>query len=148
MTPDEIARRDLIRACVHEAAHAHVAGTLGYHADWRVTKTDASNIYQEKAWVGQTRFFQQLSPDHEKLIGLAGSIAEEFMDDPSVCADDLLDYLQSGAIELSSTDAQYTGEIDELAVSKTLELVKGAWNRILTDAERRAAVYIDSGDAG
>jgi hypothetical protein len=134
----EVNRRDLRQACIHEAAHEAVAIFLGGGAaECAVWPSKTHNYLEERMWVGQTRFYMPLaSPERCRLIGLAGIVAEEFAGNADILPDNIFASLESGALQLSHSDALTAGPFDQADVEQCLQIVRQLWAEILQGAER------------
>jgi hypothetical protein len=130
------ASADLLRAAAHELAHAHVARRLGYLAEWRVVPTRSDALEVEKAWVGTTSFFQPLDPGHRVLIGLAGSLAELALIEPRCTPEEVWEYFEAGAVELSASDAESVGAFSGDDVRCALAMVVELLPEILAQARK------------
>jgi hypothetical protein len=112
MNATEIARLDLHRTCVHEAAHLSVARRLGYEANRLVWRTEVTDWRARNLYTGRTYFFGNIDDECRRLIGLAGSLAELLDDDRDIEAVEAHDMIFDGISPLSPSDAEGAGDFD------------------------------------
>jgi hypothetical protein len=128
LTDAEVSAIELRNAAIHEAAHAVIARHLGHIATPEIHRTPDPTD-SDKIWIGSTTLYSKVGSYDDRLISLAGLIAEEVSTCPDIDADEIFDALDGGAIELSSTDAQGAGSYD------ALNLVRGLWSKIDSTAQ-------------
>lgn len=76
---------DMRGAAFHEAGHAVVARHFGVQADaWIYPRPDAGA--DERTWGGRCRLHPGLLREEERLVALAGEIADAILRDPDVDA--------------------------------------------------------------
>jgi hypothetical protein len=137
---DKLARHlahDLRMASIHEAAHVVVATRLGLNAQAHVIPSGTANPIEEKLFIGQTRHAKGNS-HQTKMICLAGTVAEECDGDPDVDGIGLMDWIESGVVALSDTDAAGAGAYTAEDLDHCIGLVREAWTEIEAEAERLA----------
>lgn len=132
--PAEVSDLEQRKAAIHEAAHAVIAHHLGYGATPEIHRTPDPGP-DDKLWIGSTDLYGHIVGIDARLIGLAGVIAEEVNACPDVDAEDLLNFLDDGTIELSCTDAQMAGSYTPQDIDDILSLVRGHWPRIDEEAK-------------
>ena len=133
--PLDYDRHDLRRACLHEGAHCIVARYFGIQAHAHVEPTGTDDPMNYKAWVGRTSLFMIADACQRRLIGLAGTVAEELDCNPNADAIDLFDSLESGTIFLSDTDSNLVGPYTDDDVAQCMALVRELWHLILNECE-------------
>jgi hypothetical protein len=154
---EQIAERELRKACVHEAAHELLVHRFGGYATahiWR-NESEGAAAGTERAWLGQVRMFaepgaNQMNPetraamgvepkppsDWRTLVGLAGLVAEYMSDGVEEAwqiEEDIRSNFECG--EVSPTDADLIGENwNEESVSRVMALLNDLWPQLETRA--------------
>lgn len=131
----QLMARDLRRAALHEFGHLHVAHHYGVagHVRIRLNPTAGDGL-TERFFVGRFHLLQTCTdPVIRRHMGLAGVIAEEMDTDDSVEGWSLLDALEYGSIELSSTDAEFAGDYDEADIDAVIALLRKCWPAVQRD---------------
>lgn len=128
---EEMIREDKRRAAIHEAGHLTVACAMGSNGGTHISPTHTKDPVNEKTWGGQ---FRQVGWESEHPeIGVAGVVAECWVDDPDVATWEIADYILDGFIVPSDSDlrmihgAVYEGdwpEISEDLIDYTLVLLR------------------------
>lgn len=146
----EIAARELRRACIHEVGHVVVLRALGGDADPRVWRNDPDRVKAgERAWCGQTEMriqpgtWRSADPAWIRMYGLAGLVAEAIADgeqDAGCIAFQIDTALE--AEEVSATDAAAMGDDWWDTVPQVFALLRENWSEVQTwaaELERSAS---------
>lgn len=143
-------RRDLYRTCFHEAAHATVAQRLGYAGThFRIWRSPVGAQSGEGV-AGQTYVFDAPSVEDGRVICLAGAIAELLLDGTEASSRVIHEWLVTGTIGLSDSDADGASGFSSHDTYRTIELVRQCWASIeaeVTSTLDELGVAAD-GDAG
>ena len=152
MSRDQIERWDLLRAAIHEAAHAIVdlrTGGLGGQIElYRVEEADLTEF---KIWVGRFTGWRIVD---RVAVGLAGVLAELIHDeggpDSTTETDIAKNFtygIDDGVIELSDTDAEMHGDYCYQDVERTVRLLFDHWSAVSERAEweRTKALELSKG---
>lgn len=143
---ERLSAHDLERASCHEAAHAVVAEHVGINAFPKVwPRSDAGP--GERLWGGRCRLYPAPTDEQATMIALAGELAIVVLRDPETTADEAWDYLETGAVELSSSDCSAAGEYRLTDVKQGLALVRGSWPEIQDLAKELREAAGESTDA-
>ena len=132
---------DLRKVCVHEYSHFAVAQLLGY--------TGYVTVYENRGAASDDRHFlggfhmveRFTAPHHKVLVGLAGTVAEAYYDDPKVTAYEIWSYLDDGTMQLSESDAALACGYTESDIGSCIQLVEQAWPQILDSTQLRETVF-------
>lgn len=140
--------RDLARACIHEHAHACAAQHFGVWGRVGIIPTGAGSL-EEKHFVGQFHMHGHLRPQHARVVGLAGVMAEAaFFDDFDLDdADALFDDLKYGDTGISESDARLVGRPRLSVVRATASTLRLVWPQLLADASAQFAACMEEADS-
>lgn len=141
-TEEEIAERELIRACFHEVSHAVIAEYFGAFPEVHVWRNENNVEKDEMAWTGQcgwTDLHRKVKKKSRRLIAMAGFLGEAIaiekmdsgMDDVDVeeISNDLFSAFYDGG--LSETDAQHIGsKPKEREVNEVIQLLLKNWDKV------------------
>lgn len=130
---------DRRHAAFHEAGHAVMMVILDTPVAlveiWK-NHGDAVDALEENPVLGRV-LAGPIEVVARKAIGLAGLLAEEIDQEGEVYAEDWIDCIELGVIELSGTDAELVGGPPELGdVERTLELLRENWPAVVAVADR------------
>lgn len=129
---------DLMRVCIHEAAHTMMAYHLGYDASWTV-KYRGGDAAQQTLYTGQCYTEAiYLGDDYDRcLIGLAGEVATQMYEDPDITADEIMEALEEIIEEgdVSATDLKMIGEYDTFRVMTCMDKLQEVWDELVKFAE-------------
>lgn len=159
-TEEEIAERELIRACFHEVSHGVIADQFGVFAEAFVWRNEDHEASGETAWLGRCQmmdYHNKLTVHSRRMIGMAGFLAEEialakndgehenmYLNDTVVKFFDPC-YFDS----LSVTDRRGIGSgFDEHEVEQAVRLVLGNWNKIDALANELKQLVLASDSSG
>lgn len=129
-------KRDLWRACLHEAAHLVIARHFKVSGHIRVAEHTNGGT-EERYFVGQFHPLSKITTVKAKrAIGLAGSMAELLEEDSTLTECDCDD------LELSESDATLANGYQVRDIGRTLELLRENWPEILQEASDRGTGMI------
>jgi hypothetical protein len=138
MRRNEIEKRELRAACVHEASHALIVRLLGGWGRARIWRNDSQSA-DEKAWCGQFGMFASpMSPVHwPRLVGLAGLVGEFMANEDEreawAIEESIREALDAG--EVSGTDAALMGEDwTEADVEELVAMLSTHWQELQLEA--------------
>lgn len=141
MTLEEIEAMDLHRTAIHEAAHAIVdlrTGGAGGNV-YLSRRTAFSDVVETRAWAGQ---YEGFCIADRTVVGLAGALAAYIHEEggPDAASEDaviaeVLDYIETGDIELSGTDAAMAGDYGPDDIERTVRLLFTHWGAIVERAQ-------------
>lgn len=118
MSVHEIDTRDKRNASTHEAGHLTVACASGQRARaWVFKREGVADVREMKTWGGKCECVGSA------VIAVAGIVAESM--DEATEADEIVDWLEGGVVELSPTDAAMLGDAPfGPAVQEAFDLLK------------------------
>ena len=134
-------QHDLRLACIHEHAHAAVAGHFGIVGRVTIFENPDGSLDGEKFFGGNFQLYAGGDAHQHRMIGLAGTVAENVDRDPGIEAWEIQEYLDLHVIELSATDAELAGDYAEGDVEECLALVRQWWSGIAQEAKFEAAKW-------
>ena len=107
MNLDKIRRRDLQLIAYHEAGHLIALTRLGGYGHIRIEDApEASDVRELRLYCGRVYILAQPTAERAHiLVGLAGLVAEELLDEPLADAWELVEFIENGGIAMSETDA-------------------------------------------
>ncbi|MEM8767089.1 MAG: hypothetical protein AAGE43_06580 [Pseudomonadota bacterium] len=127
---EDLPGRTLKEACVHTAGHAMVSRRLGYHSSWWVWG-EAGKLCGRNELIGTP------SPEHTRLIALAGPAAEAIAAERGLEAD----ALHAGLNRLMTPrDNSAAPEFTLAEVSACLDLLRPMLTDILAEAREQPDV--------
>ena len=141
------AQGDLIRACIHEAAHLITAfqlGVAGKFDVWACEPETTEEAISQSWFTGRCTIYGQLpTPEARTLWGLAGNLAEMVHENPSAENWQILETFDESTYSpeevISATDLSAIGDLDHAwrngLVEKALSMVVANWPDILQEAE-------------
>jgi hypothetical protein len=88
-----------------------------------------------RTWVGKT-FYSELGTVSLRTLSLAGEVAVALLDEPDVEAWQIVEYLELGLLDLSTTDAHDAGGYGLDDVESAVVLVRLLWPGIEREAGR------------
>ncbi|WOL30538.1 hypothetical protein [Pseudomonas fragi] len=144
MNLDKIRRRDLQLIAYHEAGHLIALTRLGGYGHIRIEDApEASDVRELRLYCGRVYILAQPTAERAHiLVGLAGLVAEELLDEPLADAWELVEFIENGGIAMSETDAAmaqgFTVEDVEETISGRL-MAQGILNMQMCHREVRKA---------
>lgn len=127
----EVRRREMYKASIHEAAHAVIMHLLGEQlCDVRIFP-NVDRKEHERTWLGQVRG-RCFKPHNEIIVGLVGEIAALYDEDMEVTADDcfseFFEMVEGSAI--SDSDLDYSKNFTPKDVVVALDMLRKHWSVI------------------
>jgi Cft2 family RNA processing exonuclease len=136
MNLDKIRRRDLQLIAYHEAGHLIALTKLGGYGYISIEEDPEADARELRLYSGRVHIRAQPTADRDRvLIGLAGLVAEELLDDPHADAWELVEYIESGSIAMSDTDAAMAKGFTADDVEQTIRLLSDHWPEVQQAAE-------------
>lgn len=141
-TEEEIAERELIRACFHEVSHAVVAEYFGAFPEVHVWRNENNVERNEMAWTGQggwTDLHGKLKKKSHRFIAMAGFLGEAIAIEKidvgveDINAEEISNDLYAVFCDdgLSEADAQHLGNnLHEREVNEVIQLLLKNWDKV------------------
>ncbi len=126
--------------CIHEAAHAATAHHLGVSASWEVWPIPTTAPESWPGWVGGTYLQGRSTAQGERLIALAGVVAEMLWQHPEASTRQVNQYIEH--FGMTESDASAAGGYTSKDVCAAMDLVRLCMARILFDAGRFVRLYM------
>jgi hypothetical protein len=126
--------RDLRSTLVHEHGHRIVAAHYKIPGRIAVSLNREGRLF-DRHYVGEFQLCGRMpTPRSERLVGLAGAIANLIDDEPEIDHFEIIEYLPDST--LSPTDRRLAGAYLPSDIERTLMLLRRYWPQLLAAVER------------
>jgi hypothetical protein len=124
----------LVRACLHEAAHAVAARSLGYAVDIEIDRVNIG--------AGRVLAYGMSSWADQRIYGLAGPIATEQSENGTNASAGSIAHTLRRPGAMSPQDERLVGIVDFWHVSAAVAMVRSKWDEITAESRRLLAIEL------
>jgi hypothetical protein len=135
---------DLRRSCIYGYAHRTVAHTFGVRGIVNVV-FNLNGGDTEKHYTGEFRARAVLLGRPARLVGMAGTVAACYDEDPGVLVREIGERLSYGLFDAPALGAPPVAPSEHRDIAQCLTIIRERWHRILRNARNHASFVARQG---
>jgi len=135
---------DLRKSCIYGYAHRTVAHRFGVRGIVNVV-FNLNGGDTEKHYTGEFRARAVLVGRPARLIGMAGTVAECYDEDPGVLVRDIGERLRYGLFDSPAMDTPSVAPGEQRDIAQCLTIIRQRWHHIVRNAANHASLVLRQG---